>query len=194
MISQAAVAHATARFTLAKATLVLGGARAGKSAYAETLIASALAPGDTPIYIATAEAGDDEMAARIEEHRTRRGDRWTTVEAPLDLADALRAHVAPNRPALVDCLTLWLANLLASGRDVAAETDRLVEALAALGGPVVLVSNEVALGIVPDNKLARTFRDHAGRMHQTIAAAVPCVVMIVAGLPLLLKNTKRVDA
>lgn len=192
MISQAAAARATGQSVLPTATLVLGGARAGKSAYAESLIAAALAPGDTPIYIATAEAGDEEMRARIEEHRARRGERWATIEAPLDLAATLRRHVSANQPALVDCLTLWLANLLAARRDVARETERLVASLGRLGAPVVLVSNEVGLGIVPDNALARAFRDHAGRLNQAVAAAVPHVVMVAAGLPLVLKNSKQV--
>ncbi|HJS33646.1 MAG TPA: bifunctional adenosylcobinamide kinase/adenosylcobinamide-phosphate guanylyltransferase [Alphaproteobacteria bacterium] len=192
MISQSAVARATGQSLLPTATLVLGGARAGKSAYAETLIMTSLTSGDTPIYIATAEAGDQEMRTRIEEHRARRGQRWTTIEAPLDLVAALRRHVIADQPALVDCLTLWLANLLAAGRDVARETERLVAILDDLGAPVVLVSNEVGLGIVPDNALARAFRDHAGRLNQAIAAAVPCVVMVAAGLPIVLKNSTRI--
>ena len=192
MISQSAVARATGQSLLPTATLVLGGARAGKSAYAETLIMTSLTSGDTPIYIATAEAGDHEMRTRIEEHRARRGQRWTTIEAPLDLVAALRRHVIADQPALVDCLTLWLANLLAAGRDVARETERLVAILDDLGAPVVLVSNEVGLGIVPDNALARAYRDHAGRLNQAIAAAVPCVVMVAAGLPIVLKNSTRI--
>jgi adenosylcobinamide kinase/adenosylcobinamide-phosphate guanylyltransferase len=194
MINQEAVAPATGPSRLPKATLILGGARAGKSAYAEALITAALSSDDTPIYIATAEAGDDEMKARIAEHRARRGQRWTTIEVPLDLTATLRAHVVAKHPALVDCLTLWLANLLAAGRDIASETERLVASLGNLGAPVVLVSNEVGLGIVPDNQLARAFRDHAGRLNQAVAAAVPRVVMVAAGLPLELKNSPRVVA
>ncbi len=164
-------------------TLVLGGARSGKSAYAESLLASHLG---ARIYLATAEPGDDEMTARIREHRERRGDGWTTVEAPLDLADAL-AGVATGGAILVDCLTLWLSNLMAAGRDPDRETDRLLGAIGTIGVPMVLVSNEVGLGIVPDNKLAREFRDHAGRLNQAVASVADRVVFIAAGLPLVLK-------
>jgi adenosylcobinamide kinase/adenosylcobinamide-phosphate guanylyltransferase len=165
-----------------RVTFVLGGARSGKSAYAERLIEAARVPA---LYIATASAGDDEMAARIAAHQARRGSLWATHEAPLELAAAL---AAADRPALVDCLTLWVANLMHAGRDVAAEGERLVEALAARRANVVLVANEVGLGIVPDNALARAFRDHAGRLNQRIAAAADSVVFIAAGLPLVLKS------
>lgn len=166
-------------------TLVLGGQRSGKSRHAEALVAG---HGGPCCYIATAEAGDAEMAARIAAHRARRGDAWTTVEAPLALAAALR-QVAPGAGAvLVDCLTLWLSNLLAAGRDPAAEGDRLIAALPALAGPVVFVSNEVGLGVVPDNALARAFVDHAGRLHQDLAAAAQSVVYVTAGLPVPLKS------
>jgi adenosylcobinamide kinase/adenosylcobinamide-phosphate guanylyltransferase len=160
----------------------LGGARSGKSAYAERLIESARMPA---LYIATATAGDAEMAARIAAHQARRGALWSTQEAPLELAAALGAA---DRPALVDCLTLWVANLMHAGRDVAAEGERLVAALAARRAAVTLVANEVGLGIVPDNALARAFRDHAGRLNQRIAAAADSVVFIAAGLPLTLKG------
>lgn len=168
-------------------TLVLGGARGGKSSHAEALVRDSGAA--AAVYIATAEAGDAEMSARIEDHRARRPRGWITVEAPLELAAALRANAAPARPILVDCLTLWLSNLMHAGRDVAAETEGLVEALAGpLPCPAVLVSNEVGLGIVPDNALARAFRDQAGRLNQRIAAAADRVVFVAAGLPLLLKD------
>ena len=166
-------------------TLVLGGARSGKSRFAEGLLAGA-AP---RTYLATAEAGDAEMAARIAQHRARRGDGWTTLEAPLDLVPALRSATASGGGVLVDCLTLWLANLLAAGRDPAAAGGALVEALARLPGRVVLVSNEVGLGIVPDNALARAFRDQAGWLHQAVAAVAQRVYWVAAGLPLLLKDT-----
>ncbi|MCW8836579.1 MAG: bifunctional adenosylcobinamide kinase/adenosylcobinamide-phosphate guanylyltransferase [Rhodospirillales bacterium] len=170
-------------------TLVLGGARSGKSAYAEGLIETALeaAPGPA-VYLATAEAGDDEMAARIALHRSRRGARWTTVEEPLDLVGALAAHGKPGAPVLVDCLTLWLSNLMVAGRDIPVETARLIEQLRCVSGPVILVSNEVGLGIVPDNALARSFRDEAGRLNQAVAAMATRVVFVAAGLPLILKN------
>ena len=167
-------------------TLVLGGARSGKSRYAEALVEEA-AP--AALYLATAEALDDEMTERIRRHRARRGARWTTLEAPLDLAAALVDGARPERPVLVDCLTLWLTNLLMAGRDVEAASAALLQTLPRLAGPAVLVANEVGLGIVPDNALARAFRDHAGRLNQAIAAAAQRVVFVAAGLPLTLKDS-----
>jgi len=175
------------RSDLSALTLVLGGARSGKSRYAEALVEGQ--PGAC-VYIATAEAGDDEMRARIATHRARRGSRWRTVETTLDLAPMLARECAPDRAVLVDCLTLWLANLMASGRDVAAEREALVAALPGLGGPAVLISNEVGLGIVPESALARAFRDHAGHLHQAIAAVADGVVLMAAGLPLVLKPAR----
>jgi adenosylcobinamide kinase/adenosylcobinamide-phosphate guanylyltransferase len=165
-------------------TLVLGGARSGKSRLAEGLLAHA----SQRTYLATAEAGDAEMAARIADHRTRRGTGWITLEEPLELVPALARATAGGGAVLVDCLTLWLGNLLGAGREVGAEGDRLVAALPRLAGPVVLVSNEVGLGIVPDNALARAFRDEAGRLHQAIAAIAQRVYWVAAGLPLILKD------
>jgi adenosylcobinamide kinase/adenosylcobinamide-phosphate guanylyltransferase len=165
-------------------TLVLGGARSGKSRLAEGLLAGAR----SRTYLATAEAGDAEMAARIADHRARRGPGWSTLEEPLELVPALARATEAGGAVLVDCLTLWLANLLGDGRDPAAEGDRLVAALPGLPGPVVLVSNEVGLGIVPDNALARAFRDQAGRMHQAVAAVAQRVLWVAAGLPLTLKD------
>ena len=168
-------------------TLVLGGARSGKSRHAEGLARAASA---APVYIATAEAYDAEMRARIAEHRARRdGQGWRTVEAPLDLAGALGPAAAPDGAVLVDCLTLWLSNLMLAGRDVPAECDRLLLALDGLSGTLVMVSNEVGLGIVPDNALARAFRDHAGRLHQDLAARAGRVVFMVAGLPMMVKDS-----
>jgi adenosylcobinamide kinase/adenosylcobinamide-phosphate guanylyltransferase len=163
-------------------TLVLGGARSGKSRHAEALV-MALPPPWT--YIATAQAFDDEMRARIAEHRRGREAGWRTVEAPLDLAGPLREAAGP---ALVDCLTLWLSNLMLGGHDIAAAEAALDDALAARRAPTVLVSNEVGLGIVPDNALARRFRDDAGRLHQRLAAAADRVVLMVAGLPMIVKG------
>ena len=163
-------------------TLVLGGARSGKSAHAEALIAAHL-EADTAAhratYIATAEAGDREMAQRIAAHRERRGDQWgdTIVEA-----------TARGEPVLVDCLTLWLSNVMHAGLDIASETESLRDALDRVHGPVVCVSNEVGLGIVPATKLGREFRDAAGRLNQFIAAQADRVEFIAAGLPLTLKN------
>jgi adenosylcobinamide kinase / adenosylcobinamide-phosphate guanylyltransferase len=165
-------------------TLVLGGARSGKSRYAEWLIGTHPQPW---VYIATAEAKDNEMAKRIAEHKARREAGWRTIEAPHDLADALAA--APEGSAvLVDCLTLWLSNLMAGAFDIEAQVVRLLQALAGRSGPTVLVSNEVGLGIVPDNALARRFRDAQGLLNQRIAAQAARVVMMVAGLPVAVKS------
>ncbi|MDA0996962.1 MAG: bifunctional adenosylcobinamide kinase/adenosylcobinamide-phosphate guanylyltransferase [Proteobacteria bacterium] len=167
---------------LPSVTLVLGGARSGKSRFAEALI-EAVGGG---VYIATAEAGDGEMRDRITKHRARRGDIWRTVEEPLDLIGALKQTV--GRPALVDCLTLWLSNVMLAGKDPALEVASLVAGLSSLDAPVVFVSNEVGLGIVPDNALAREFRDAAGVMNQRIATAASRVVFVAAGLPMTLKD------
>jgi adenosylcobinamide kinase/adenosylcobinamide-phosphate guanylyltransferase len=169
---------------LPRLTFVLGGARSGKSRYAEALIEAAASEA---LYLATAEPLDAEMAARIAAHRARRGPRWTTREEPLALAETLASVARPGRPVLVDCLTLWLSNMILAGRDVAAEIDALAVALPRLAGPAVLVANEVGLGIVPENDLARRFRDHAGRLNQSVAACADRVVFMAAGLPLVLK-------
>jgi adenosylcobinamide kinase/adenosylcobinamide-phosphate guanylyltransferase len=164
-------------------TLVLGGARSGKSRHAEALI-EALPPPWT--YIATAQAYDDEMRARIAEHRARRSGDWLTIDAPLALPEAIRSLPA-GRPVLVDCLTLWLTNLLLAEHDTVAAGRDLLAACNAASAPVVLVSNEVGLGIVPDNALARRFRDEAGRLHQSLAAEASRVVFMVAGLAMQVK-------
>lgn len=165
-------------------TLVLGGARSGKSRYAEATVMATPAPW---IYVATAEPFDDEMKARIAEHRGRRGGQWQTVEAPLDLAGAI-AGAPPAATLLVDCLTLWLNNLIFKKRDIDTETGRLEAAIAARQAPAVLVSNEVGSGIVPENAEARRFRDLQGRLNQQIAARADRVVLLVAGLPLVVKG------
>jgi adenosylcobinamide kinase/adenosylcobinamide-phosphate guanylyltransferase len=164
-------------------TLVLGGARSGKTAFAQGKAQDAAA---RPIMIATGQAFDDEMRMRIARHQQDRGERWATVEAPLDLASALAALTADDA-VVVDCLTLWLSNLMHAQADIAARTAELLAALAACPARVWLVSNEVGQGIVPDNALARRFRDEAGRLHQALAAAADDVFLIVAGLPLRLK-------
>jgi adenosylcobinamide kinase/adenosylcobinamide-phosphate guanylyltransferase len=173
---------------LPRVTLVLGGARSGKSRYAETLIEAA-AP--SALYLATGEARDAEMADRIARHRARRDARWATVEEPLALRECLTREARAARPILVDCLTLWLSNLLEAGRNVAAESAALAAALPPPVGSVVFVANEVGLGIVPETPLARAFRDHAGRLNQAIAARADRVVFIAAGLPLMLKDATR---
>jgi adenosylcobinamide kinase/adenosylcobinamide-phosphate guanylyltransferase len=171
--------------TLPRLTLVLGGARSGKSGYAERLVEAAAAWGT---YIATAEPLDAEMAARIAAHRTRRGRFWHTVEAPMFLTDAIVAETRSERPVLVDCLTLWLSNLImAEARlDEAFATLRAV--LRDATGPIVLVANEVGLGLVPETPLGRDFRDAAGWLNQDIAALADRVVFVAAGLPLVLKE------
>ena len=163
---------------------LLGGARSGKSRLGEQLVEAT--PGRW-IYLATAEALDDEMADRIAAHRSRRDSRWRTVEEPA----ALTERSAPDAAILVDCLTLWLSNLMGAGRDPAQAVDALVQALGTVEGRVVLISNEVGQGIVPDNALARRFRDTAGRMHQAVAEAAHRVLFVAAGLPLTLKDVGR---
>jgi adenosylcobinamide kinase / adenosylcobinamide-phosphate guanylyltransferase len=163
-------------------TLVIGGARSGKSRHAESLITALPAPW---AYVATAEAGDDEMAARIDIHRARRGALWRTFEAPRDLVGALGQ--CSYMPVLVDCLTLWLSNLMLANADIDAEIEWLEIQLAASAAPIVLVANEVGSGIVPEHPLGRRFRDLQGTLNQRIAAQADHVVLMVAGLPLELK-------
>ena len=163
--------------------LITGGARSGKSARAE---ARARTYPGRPVYIATAEALDGEMRERIARHRARRGDEWLEHETPLELVAALAATDGGGAR-LVDCLTLWLSNLMHAQRHWSQEAAHLVEALRAQKSPVVLVTNEVGLGIVPDNALARRFRDAAGIMNQMVAAAADEVEFVVAGLPMRVK-------
>jgi adenosylcobinamide kinase / adenosylcobinamide-phosphate guanylyltransferase len=168
----------------AKLTLVLGGARSGKSRYAETLITALPPPW---VYVATAEALDTEMSERIAAHRARRGPQWRTIETPRDLATALASSA--HAPTLVDCLTLWLSNLLLAEVDIDGETARLETALAAAQAPVILVANEVGSGIVPERPLGRRFRDLQGTLNQRLAVRADRVVLMVAGLPLAVKGT-----
>ena len=170
--------------TLHRLTLILGGVRSGKSREAERLV---LASGLEPVYLATAEALDDEMAARIAAHRLRRDPTWRTVEEPLDLAGALEREAAAGRACLVDCLTLWLTNLMVRERPIESALDRLIEVLPDLPGSLVLVSNEVGQGVVPTAAMARAFVDHAGRLHQRIAEQADAVVFMTAGLARRLK-------
>ena len=179
-------------------SLVFGGARSGKSAYAERLAA---ASGKEVVYIATARAGDGEMTSRIAQHRRQRPAAWLTVEEPLALADAVLRYSAPQRLVLVDCLTLWLSNLMFSGAtefpevgEIAlpalfhAQRRQLLDALERVDGDLVLVSNEVGMGIVPYGAISRSFTDESGRLNQAVAAACDHVVLIAAGLPLVLKG------
>jgi adenosylcobinamide kinase/adenosylcobinamide-phosphate guanylyltransferase len=179
-------------------TLVLGGARSGKSAYAESLAAAA---GKEMIYIATAQAGDAEMQARIAHHRQQRSAMWVLVEEPLALGDALLSWCAPHRVVLVDCLTLWLSNLLfsetANFPDIGViappkvfheQRARFLRALELVGGELVLVSNEVGMGVVPYGAVSRCFADEAGRLNQEVASRCERAVLVAAGLPLALKG------
>lgn len=178
-------AASAGRTRLPPITLVLGGARSGKSRYAERLVEGAAASGT---YCATAGAGDAEMAERIAVHRARRGPFWRTVEETLALAPAIAAEAARERPLLVDCLTLWVSNLLLAGKPFEAEAEALCAALRLAAGPVVLVANEVGLGLVPETPLGRRFRDAAGHLNQEVAALADRVVFVAAGLPLVLKG------
>ncbi len=164
-------------------TLILGGARSGKSRHAARL---ARQMAEHPLLIATAVAGDGEMRRRIARHREERGARWTVVEAPLALAEAI-AGLEADAVAVVDCLTLWLSNLLHEGRDAGSESSRLLAAIGASPARLILVSNEVGLGIVPATPLGRSFRDEQGRLNQRVAEAADRVILLAAGLPLALK-------
>lgn len=172
-----------------KITLLLGGARSGKSSLGESLAAKT---GLEKVYIATSEARDDEMQARIDRHiKDRAGDGWTTVEEPLALAEIIAQHARPDRVLFVDCLTLWLGNVMEQDWALDQAFDALCHSLQQTDGPVILISNEVGQGIVPMNALARRFRDEAGRLHQQIAAMADDVALVVAGLPLALKRAGK---
>jgi adenosylcobinamide kinase / adenosylcobinamide-phosphate guanylyltransferase len=169
---------------LPRSLLVLGGARSGKSRYALELAENS---GKTPVLIATAAAGDDEMAERIAKHRAERKPHWQVIEEEIDLAGALLREARQDHIVVVDCLTLWLTNLMLKGADVEAAGENLVRTLDVLEAPVIFVSNEVGLGIVPENTLARRFRDAQGTLNRELASACEAVVFIAAGLPLRLK-------
>jgi adenosylcobinamide kinase / adenosylcobinamide-phosphate guanylyltransferase len=177
-------------YALPPVSLVLGGARSGKSTHAERLVAGTLfgAPPQPAVYIATAEAGDVEMATRIMAHRARRGGHWTTIEEPLKLAEALEAAAVHRQPVLVDCLTLWLSNLMHVGADVDDVTDQVLRILDGYVAPVVFVSNELGLGLVPETPLGRSFRDAMGRLNMAVADRADRVLFMAAGLPLTMKD------
>jgi adenosylcobinamide kinase / adenosylcobinamide-phosphate guanylyltransferase len=171
-----------------RSVLALGGARSGKSRYA---LALAETTTHERLYLATGSAGDEEMAARIANHKAERGAGWSTLEEPLALCAALEANARAERVMLVDCLTFWLANAMFAGLDPQAETRRLCTAIATLAGPVVFVSNEVGAGLVPESRLGREFRDWQGRLNQDVAEVCDAVVFVAAGLPTLLKPSSR---
>jgi len=166
-------------------SLILGGARSGKSALAEALATSANRP---RAYIATSQAFDAEMEAKIAKHRQDRGPDWQTIEAPLDIEAAL-GEVTPNSVVLIDCLTLWLSNQMHTGVDMSSEITKLLTTLSASPNPVICVSNEVGMGLVPDTPLGRQFRDFQGRLNQKVAEQADLAVFVVAGLPLTLKGS-----
>lgn len=167
---------------MSRVSLILGGARSGKSARALALA--------TPprIFVATGQALDDEMADRIARHKAERGADWDLIEEPLDLVDILSRHTAPGTCVVIDCLTLWLSNLMHHQRDVEAETAALVRVLSKIGGQVILVSNEIGLGLAPMEPLSRAFRDAQGRLNQRVAAVADRVEFVVAGLPMVVKG------
>ena len=181
----AASEKARVKVNLGKIALVLGGARSGKSSFAQSLAEES--DGDL-IYIATAQAFDDEMAKRIARHQSDRGLRWHTVECPLYLADSIAEHQGKGQTILVDCLTLWLSNLMLGDHDIPAAVSDLIASLKVSTASVILVSNEVGQGIVPDNELARNFRDEAGWLNQKLASVVENVWFVTAGLPQKLKG------
>ena len=168
-----------------KSTLVFGGAASGKSAYAEKLVRGF--PGN-PLYIATAQALDDEMCEKIAYHRRRRGDSWVTIEEPYDLPHAITEYDAKGAVLLVDCLTLWLTNIISIKRDFSNETKSLTAAISSIKGRVVLVSNEIGHGLVPMDGPSRQFRDLHGELNQAVATAVDQVIFVAAGLPITLKG------
>ncbi|MBV8083919.1 MAG: bifunctional adenosylcobinamide kinase/adenosylcobinamide-phosphate guanylyltransferase [Chloroflexi bacterium] len=165
-------------------TLITGGARSGKSAYAERLAARSGAP---VLYVATAEAGDEEMRARIEAHRATRPASWQTIEEPQAVSISLKVHYRPGMVVLLDCITLLVSNLLLAGRPIQPEIDALVAWQQSAGSMLIAVTNEVGLGVVPDNELARRYRDDLGLANQRLAAAATHVLLMVAGLPMSLK-------
>jgi adenosylcobinamide kinase/adenosylcobinamide-phosphate guanylyltransferase len=172
--------------------LVLGGARSGKTGFAERL---AMRAGETPLYLATAQALDAEMTERVRLHQQQRQKRFSTLEEPIALTTALRAAARQHDVILVDCLTLWITNLLVAGADVAKAVDELVAALPEIDtARVILVSNEVGLGIVPDNAMARMFRDLAGAAHQRLAEICEEVHFVIAGLPMTLKGPRLTES
>lgn len=163
---------------------IIGGARSGKSSYAESLARNS---GSDVIYIATAQAYDDEMQRRIQQHKNQRPGAWVTVEEPIEISDVIRNESAVNNCLLIDCLTLWVTNLLSADKNITDYKDRLVEALGCVKGDIILVSNETGMGVVPLGELTRRYCDEAGWLHQKIAALADQVILMVAGIPVVIK-------
>ncbi|MBR9866572.1 MAG: bifunctional adenosylcobinamide kinase/adenosylcobinamide-phosphate guanylyltransferase [Oceanospirillales bacterium] len=163
---------------------IIGGARSGKSSYAENLARNS---GSDVIYIATAQAYDDEMQRRIQQHKNQRPGAWVTVEEPIEISDVIRNESAVNNCLLIDCLTLWVTNLLSADKDITDYKDRLVDAIGRVKGDIILVSNETGMGVVPMGELTRRYCDEAGWLHQKIAALADQVVLMVAGIPVVIK-------
>ncbi len=176
--------HSEDEKMLSGLTFVLGGAASGKSKYAETVIENS---GLGKIYVATARIWDEEIQAKVDLHQARRGADWTCLDAPIDVAGAL-GSASEKQATLLDCATMWLTNVMLDNHDLAAEQDRFLTALARSKGPVVVVSNEVGQGIVPDTPLGRAFREAQGRLNIALAAQADCVVHVVAGLPQVIKG------
>ena len=169
-------------------TLILGGARSGKSSFAEKL---ALKSEKKPFYIATAEARDDEMVRRINQHQSRRDERWLTIEEPLKIDEIIDQRAHPENILVVDCLTLWLSNIMCRDNNVMTHIIGLVSCLENIKGPIIFVANEVGLGIVPENDLARAFRDEAGRLNKAVASVASDVIFMAAGLPMAMKKSGK---
>jgi adenosylcobinamide kinase/adenosylcobinamide-phosphate guanylyltransferase len=180
--------------TVKEIVLIIGGCRSGKSSYALELAAQV--PEKNNIFIATLVPGDDEMQARVQRHQNERDQHWKTVEAPIRLPEAVNKHGRKGNVVVVDCLTLWLSNLLLENDDpqsIEEQIHELIQAFETVQCPIFLVSNEVGTGIVPENRLARLFRDLAGFANQKVAACADSVVWMVAGIPVLVKNSGPED-
>ena len=177
------------RMVLPPVTLVLGGIRSGKSRFAESLLEAL----PHRLYVATGEGLDDEMRARIKAHQQRRGDQWATIETPLDLVSALRKHASPQKAVLVDCLSLWVSNLMMAERMLDDEIAMLVQSLPALGGPVVFVSTEVGLGGISMNQMARRYADVLGTLNQAVGTQAQRVYCVMAGIAMLMKNEETAN-
>ncbi|MBM08257.1 MAG: bifunctional adenosylcobinamide kinase/adenosylcobinamide-phosphate guanylyltransferase [Magnetovibrio sp.] len=169
--------------SLARSTLILGGARSGKSLFAENMFEQY----EQKTYLATALARDNEMKKRIQIHQARRNSKWKTVEESIDIANVISSHSKKNCPILIDCLTFWAMNLLSNGCNHKKEVKRLLDTLQESAGPVVLVSNEIGLGVIPENELSRRFVDLQGEINQAVAQASDCVILVAAGLPIMMK-------